>query len=212
MTPGLYLHRDSPVHALPAGVKLGGLLVLAGGLLALPGPWAFAVGAPLSLALLAAARLPVGTVLRQLRPVFAIMVVFFGAQALLAGLGWLEGLAAAGRFAVLVMLATAVTLTTRVGDMVALFERVFAVLRPLGVDPEKLALMLALTIRLVPLLVEQVREIRMAQRARGVERSVLALFVPLTVKVMGLADALTEALEARGYDPAASRRTKEDGS
>lgn len=206
MILGLYVHRESPVHRWPAGVKLGGLVAATVGLLAWPGWSGPAAGGLLALALLAAARLPVGRVLAQLRPLVVIMLLFFGLQALFTEGGWREGLVTTARFVVLVLLATLVTLTTRISDMVAVFERVFAVLRPLGVDPEKMALMLALTIRLIPLLVGQVQDIRMAQRARGVERSVLALFVPLVVKVMGLADALTEALEARGYDPAGGGR------
>jgi biotin transport system permease protein len=83
---------------------------------------------------------------------------------------------------------------------------VFGLLRPLGVNPAKLALMLALTIRFIPLLAEQVREVRMAQRARGVERSIAALFVPLLVKIFTMADDLAAALEARGYDPADNGR------
>lgn len=197
---GLYLHRDSPVHAAPAGVKLGGLLLLAALVLLLPGPWPLAGAVVLGAGLLPAARLPAGPVLRQMRPVLVILLLFFTAQALLGGVDWHQALMMAGRFGVLVWLATLVTLTTRVSDMVEVFERLFERLRPIGVNPEKAALLLALTIRLIPMVGEQMSEIRMAQRARGVERHVLSLFVPLLVKVLGMADDLAAALEARGYD------------
>ncbi|CAO3437505.1 energy-coupling factor transporter transmembrane component T family protein [Azospirillum doebereinerae] len=199
---GLYLHRDSAVHRWPAGVKMGGLLAVTAGVMALPGAWGAAVAGALGVGFLATARLPVGMVLRQLRAPVVLLALLFGVQALLAGTGWEEAAVAVARFAALILLATLVTLTTRVADMIDLFERVFALLRPLGVNPAKLALMLALTIRFIPLLAEQVREVRMAQRARGVERSIAALFVPLLVKIFTMADDLAAALEARGYDPA----------
>lgn len=199
---GLYLHRDSTVHRWPAGVKMGGLLAVTAGVLALPGAWGAAGAAVLGVGLLAAARLPVATVLRHLRAPLVMLALLFGVQALLAGTSWEEAAVALARFAALILLATLVTLTTRVTDMVELFERVFGLLRPVGVNPAKLALMLALTIRFIPLLAEQVREVRMAQQARGVERSIAALFVPLLVKIFTMADDLTAALEARGYDPA----------
>ncbi|SMH30390.1 energy-coupling factor transporter transmembrane component T family protein [Azospirillum agricola] len=199
---GLYLHRESPVHRWPAGVKLGGLLAVTAAVLALPGVWGALAAGALGLGLLPAARLPVATVLRHLRAPVAMLALLFGVQALLAGTGWEAALVAVLRFAALILLATLVTLTTRVTDMVELFERVFGLLRPVGVNPAKLALMLALTIRFIPLLAEQVREVRMAQQARGVERSIAALFVPLLVKIFTMADDLAAALEARGYDPA----------
>ncbi len=202
MTPGLYLHRDSPVHRLPAGPKLGGLLAATAAVLAAPGPSVPAAGLVAVGGLYAWARLPVGAVFRQLRPVLAIMLAFFLLQAWLSEAGWLAGLETAARFMLVVLLAALVTLTTRVGDMTDVFERAFAVLRPVGVNPAKAALMMALTVRFVPLLAEQVREIRMAQRARGVEASVAALFVPLLVKTLTLADDLTHALDARGWDAA----------
>lgn len=198
---GLYLHRESPVHRWPAGVKLGGLLAVTVGVIAAPEAWGAAVAGALGLALVGLARLPVGPVLRSLVPVLAMLGLLFGVQALAGVLAPEEALVALARFTALVLLASVATMTTRVGDMVDLFERVFALLRPFGVNPAKLALMLALTIRFIPLLVEQVHEIRMAQQARGVERSMAALFVPLLVKVLTLADDLTAALDARGYDP-----------
>ncbi|BAI75629.1 cobalt/nickel transport system permease protein (plasmid) [Azospirillum sp. B510] len=199
---GLYLHRDSAVHRLPAWAKLGGLLLVTVAVLALPGAWGALAAGLIGAALLAAGRLPVRRVLAELRGPVAMLTFLFGFQALLAGGGWEETAIAVARFAALILLATLVTLTTRVMDMVDLFERLFGLLRPLGVNPAKMALMLALTIRFIPLLGEQVREVRMAQRARGVERDMAALFVPLLVKILTIADDLTAALEARGYDPA----------
>ncbi|MBP2300952.1 energy-coupling factor transporter transmembrane component T family protein [Azospirillum picis] len=199
---GLYLHRDSAVHRLPAGAKMGGLLLLTAVVLTLPGAWGALAAMVAGAALLAAARLPPGRVLRDLRAPVVMLALLFGIQALLAGTGWQDAAIAVARFAALILLATVVTLTTRVMDMVDLFERLFGLLRPLGVNPAKMALMLALTIRFVPLLGDLVREVRMAQRARGVERNMAALFVPLLVKILTMADDLTAALEARGYDPA----------
>jgi biotin transport system permease protein len=199
---GLYLHRESVIHRLPAGVKLGGLLLVTVAVLALPGAWGALAAGLIGTAVLVAAKLPTGRVLAELRAPVVMLTLLFGFQALLAGGGWEETAVAVARFAALILLATLVTLTTRVMDMVDLFERLFGLLRPVGVNPAKMALMLALTIRFIPLLGEQVREVRMAQRARGVERNIAALFVPLLVKILTMADDLTAALEARGYDPA----------
>ncbi|PGH55250.1 cobalt ABC transporter permease [Azospirillum palustre] len=198
---GLYLHRESVVHRLPAGAKLGGLLLVTVLVLALPGGWGALAAGLIGAAVLVAARLPARRVLAELRAPVLMLALLFGFQALLAGGGWEETAVAVARFAALILLATLVTLTTRVMDMVDLFEQLFGRLRPVGVNPAKMALMLALTIRFIPLLGEQVREVRMAQRARGVERNIAALFVPLLVKILTMADDLTAALEARGYDP-----------
>ncbi|KAA0594172.1 biotin transport system permease protein [Azospirillum lipoferum] len=199
---GLYLHRESVIHRLPAGAKLGGLLLVTVAVLALPSAWGALAAGLIGAAVLVAARLPAARVLAELRAPVVMLTLLFGFQALLAGGGWEETAIAVARFATLILLATLVTLTTRVMDMVDLFERLFGLLRPVGVNPAKMALMLALTIRFIPLLGEQVREVRMAQRARGVERNIAALFVPLLVKILTMADDLTAALEARGYDPA----------
>ena len=55
--------------------------------------------------------------------------------------------------------------------------------------------------RFIPLLFDQFAEIREAQRARGLDRNIFALLMPLMIKTLKMADNLTEAIEARGYDP-----------
>jgi biotin transport system permease protein len=196
---GLYLHRRSPVHALPVGWKLAGLAISATAAFLVSDPLTLGAALAACLALFALARLPPRAPLDHLRPLLPVLVPLFALQA--AFIGWEAAASMTTRFALLVLLAALVTLTTRVSDMVDALERALGVLRPLGVNAGKVSLMLALAIRLVPVLVELGREIRMAQRARGVERSAAALLVPLTVKALRMADDLSDALEARGYDP-----------
>jgi biotin transport system permease protein len=73
-------------------------------------------------------------------------------------------------------------------------------LRRVGVQPERVSLLLALTIRAVPVLVGTLSDVRDARRARGLERSPRALLVPVVLRTMRHADRLGEALVARGVD------------
>lgn len=196
---GLYLHRDSPVHALPAGWKLTALAVMATGLFFVANPVAIGAGLAAALLLFRLARLPMKAAFGQIRPLLPVLFLLFAVQGLLVG--WEAGAVVAGRLALLVLLAALVTLTTRASAMIDTLERGLGWLRPLGVNAGKASLMLTLTIRLIPVLLDLAREIRMAQQARGVEHSALALLVPLMVKTMRMADQLGDALEARGYDP-----------
>lgn len=104
------------------------------------------------------------------------------------------------RMASLVLAAHLVGETTTTTQMIDTFVHALGPLRPLGVNPDKTGMVLALTIRFVPLLAVMAREVREAQAARGSERNVLALAVPLIVRTLCMADDISAALEARGFD------------
>ena len=78
--------------------------------------------------------------------------------------------------------------------------RVLRPLRRVGVDPDRVGLLLALSIRSVPVVVGIAEEVRDAQRARGLRGSPRAYAVPLVIRSLRHADALGEALAARGVD------------
>ena len=196
---GLYIDRDSPIHALAPGVKMAALALGALGLIAVDNPGLLGAILAVVLGLFAVARLPVREVVAQLRPVLFLGLFFFAIHALLVS--WESGVVTVLRFVILVSLAVLITLTTRVSDMVEALEAALRPLRVLGVNPAKISLMISLAIRFVPLLADLVREIQAAQRSRGLERSVTAVAVPLIVKTLRMASVLTDAIEARGYDP-----------
>lgn len=196
---GLYIDRNSAIHALAPGVKMLVLALSALVLIAVNDWRVLAAVLAAVLSLFAMAHLPAREVAAQLRPVLFLALFFFAIHALLVS--WQSGLVTVLRFTILVSLAVVITLTTRVSDMVDALEAALRPLRFIGVSPAKISLMISLAIRFVPLLVDLVREIRAAQQARGLERSIVAVAVPLIVKTLRMASVLTDAIEARGYDP-----------
>ncbi|WP_204005409.1 energy-coupling factor transporter transmembrane component T family protein [Virgisporangium aurantiacum] len=150
----------------------------------------------LSLYLLA--RIPWRVALAQVRPLWMLLLVTGAFQVLT--LGWVRAVDIVCGLLVSVALAGLVTLTTRVNAMLDVLVRVLRPLRLVGVDPTRVALLLALTIRCVPMLAGIVTAVREAQLARGAGRNPLALAVPVVIRTLRAADALGEALTARGAD------------
>lgn len=195
---GLYVPGDSPVHRMRAGAKLLLLVVAGAGSVLLNRPWQVAVAAVVVLALYLVARLSLRLALRQLRPLswlLGIIAVFH-----VVVNGWERAVLVVGVICVLVLLAALVTLTTRTSAMVDAVVHGLRPLRPLGVRPDRVGLLLALGIRSVPVVVALAEQVRDAQRARGLDASARAFAVPLIVRALRHADALGDALVARGAD------------
>jgi biotin transport system permease protein len=49
-------------------------------------------------------------------------------------------------------------------------------------------------------MMREAQEILEAQRARGLDRNAIAVLVPLLIKTLKMADDLSDAIDARGYD------------
>ena len=197
-TLGLYVPGTSPVHRTPAGAKLLLMLAAGAGSVLLDHAWQVGVAVLVALAGYLVARLPLRMALQQVRPL--LWVVGLVAVFHLVVNGWERAVVFAGVIVTLVLLAALVTLTTRTTEMVDAIVRGAKPLRRVGVQPERVGLLLALGIRSVPVVVGLAEEVRDAQRARGLTASPRAFAVPLIVRSLRHADALGDALVARGVD------------
>lgn len=197
-TLGLYLPGASVLHRLPAGVKLTGMVLAGAGSVFLDDPWQVGLALGVVLVGYLVAGVSLRSALRQVRPLLWI-AVFVGVFHVLVN-GWARAAVVVGVITVLVLLAGLVTLTTRTTDLVDAVVFVCRPLRRVGVDPERVGLLLALGIRSVPVVAALAAEVRDAQRARGLTASPSAFAVPLIVRSLRHADALGEALVARGVD------------
>lgn len=197
-TLGLYLPGSSVLHRARAGHKLALLVVAGAASVLLDDVWQVLVALGVVAVLYGAAGIPLRVAGAQLRPLLWVA----GATAVFHVLvnGWSRAVVVLGVLATLVLLAALVTLTTRTTDLVDALVRGCGPLRRVGVDPARVGLMLALGIRCVPVVVGLAEEVRDAQRARGLAASPRAFVVPLIVRSLRHADALGEALVARGVE------------
>ena len=158
-------------------------------------PVAMALALGATLLLYPSAGLSLRLAATQLRPALVALAVLFLVQVWFSG--WALAATVAMRLAAMILLASLVTLTTRMSAMVDTLERALEPLRPIGVDPAKVSLAISLAVRFIPAIGAVAGEVREAQRARGLERSVVALAVPLLVRTLKMADEVAEAIDAR---------------
>jgi biotin transport system permease protein len=195
---GLYVPGDSPLHRAPAALKLVLLAVGLSAVTLMASPVTVAVALVVVTVLAALARVGRRALIAQVRPLLSVLVVLALIQWLPSG--WRAAVTVCGSILLAVLAAALVTLTTRTEDLLDAVVRGLGPLRRVGVHPERVALLLALVIRTVPVLVRIVDEVREARIARGAQRSVRAFAVPVVIRTVRHADRLGEALIARGVD------------
>lgn len=195
---GLYLPGGSMLHRAPAVVKLLGLVGLAV-LSQLLGEWWQRCLLLLGVLLLyPLARIGLGFALRQLRSLWWVLAAIAVAQIVLAS--WQAAVSVVATILLLVLAAGLVTLTTTTTALSDVVVRALGPFRRFGVAPERVGLLLALSIRAVPVVLGLAEQLRDAQRARGLPASPRTFAVPLLVRALRHAQRLGDALIARGLD------------
>lgn len=196
---GLYRPGTSFLHRLPAWVKLLLLIIsIVTATVVVRTPTQVGIVAALVAALFLLARIPVKVALAQLRPIIWMLLIIGVFQVIITSPA--RAVVVCGVLLISVALAALVTLTTRVTDMLDTVTRALGPLRRFGVDPDRIGLMLALAIRCIPILATIVHEVAEARKARGLQWSMTALVTPVLVRALRTADAMGDALVARGVD------------
>lgn len=191
----LYSEHPTWLHRVPAALKLL-VLALAGGLqysvhslLPLGAGALLAAGIFLSLgrAMRVARRLVLSLLLAC-----ALLLAFHGLQQ-----QWELGALSSLRLLATSLLGVALTLTTRMRDLLLVLERLLAPLRTLGVNTDRLALMLALMLRFTEHFFVVWSRLDDAHRVRTGRSGGLRLLAPLTIHMLGAARRVADTLQVR---------------
>jgi biotin transport system permease protein len=195
------LTLTSPVevwaHRLPAGLKLGALALATTGLFALASPLPLLAAFGGAAALYATGGWAFARIgLRLLRPLWPFVLIVSLWHL------WTNdvdgGTVILLRMVTAVALANLVTLTTKLSDMIAVFQWLAHPLHGLGLSPRRLALTLALVVRFIPVMLDHLTRITEAWSARSSRRPRWRVLVPATLAALDDADHAAEALRARG--------------
>ena len=187
---------ETPLHRLPAGLKLAALALFTFALFWTRSPLGRGVG------LLAVVALYLNggptfarhglRMLRPLWPFIALIALWHLVWDDLAG-----GAVVLLRMVAAVAAANLVTMTTRLSDLITVLERLARPLSPF-LPPRRLALALALVIRFIPVLSERAAQLSLAYRARSGRTPGWRLFAPVALAALDDAECVAQALRARG--------------
>lgn len=184
------------LHRMPAGAKLLALAVIAIVLVIVRGPASSLIAVACALALCLWSGMGWHRLGRTLRGFALVMVLLGGYQAWQRG--WPRAIETVGDLVALILLATVMTTTTPVDQVLDAITRALRPFRRVGVNPERVALAFSLTLRTIPAAVEIAGETRDAARARGLDRSPRARLTPTVIRMVAHARATGDALHARG--------------
>ncbi len=186
--------------------------------------WGYSLLGAFTLTIVLLTRIPLLFILKGLKPILWIIIftmffhVFLTKEGnLLFQFGFLqvyeEGIIQAVfismRFLFLITITTILTLTTTPIEVTDGMETLFGPFKKLGVPVHELALMMSISLRFIPTLMQETDKIMKAQSARGVDfttgplkervKALVPLLVPLFISAFKRAEELATAMEARGY-------------
>jgi energy-coupling factor transport system permease protein len=131
--------------------------------------------------------------------------------------GWIEvyeegvkqGLFISLRFFLLILMTSLLTLTTTPIEITDGLEELLGPLKRIKFPVHELALMMSISLRFIPTLMQETDKIMKAQSARGVDfsggpvkdrvKAIIPLLIPLFISSFKRAEELAVAMEARGY-------------
>ena len=205
---GRYIVGNSFIHRLDPRSKLLAMLVYIVIIFWANNPLTYVIITLFTLFLVILSKIKLGFFLCGIKPMIWIILFSIGFLKITeVGLnqGWMIFL----RFILIISFSTLLTLTT---TPLSLSDAVESLLKPMTVfkvPAHEIGLMLSLSLRFVPTLMDDTTRIMNAQKARGVDfgegniiqkvRSIIPILIPLFASSFKRADALAIAMEARGY-------------
>ena len=119
------------------------------------------------------------------------------------------------RLIMMLLITMILTSTTKPMDLTYGLEWYLTPLKVVKFPSHIVAMTLSIALRFIPTLIDETNRIIKAQASRGVDfnrggfikrfRAIFALIVPLFVSAINRSEELSDAMEARGYDPYAKR-------
>lgn len=119
------------------------------------------------------------------------------------------------RLVLMIALTLILTASTRPLDLTYAIEWYLTPLKVVKFPTHEVAMTMSIALRFIPTLLEETYRIMKAQASRGVDfmhgkiqekiRAIVSLIVPLFISAFQRSEELANAMEARGYDPSASR-------
>ena len=224
MILGRYIPGNSIVHRLDPRSKLVAMILLIMIVFWANNPITNVILFVVTGIFVALSEVPLSFFIKGLRSMFFLIafttlfqLFFISGGDVLFEMGFIkitsQGIEQAGiifcRFVLIIFFSTLLTLTTMPLSLATAVESLLGPLKRFKVPVHEIGLMLSMSLRFVPTLMDDTIRIMNAQKARGVDfgegniiqkvKAMIPILIPLFATSLKRADSLATAMEARGY-------------
>lgn len=221
---GRYVPGDSILHRMDPRSKLVIVFLFVCVVFIANNAWTYGILAAYTFIMVGMSKIPPRFLYGGLKPILLLVVftfllhVFMTKEGeLVFDLGWLkiyeggirQGIFISLRFFLLILITSLLTLTTTPIEITDGLETLLNPLKKVHFPVHELALMMSISLRFIPTLMQETDKIMKAQTARGVEynsgpikeriKAIVPLLIPLFISSFKRAEELAVAMEARGY-------------
>ncbi len=227
---GQYYPAKSFIHKMDARIKIVLSLLYMVGIFFIQSFFGFGVIFVFLALMIIASRVPFKSVVKSIKPILILLAfttilnLFFVSSGDVFVEWWIfrityGGLIFAGkmilRLLLLVMGASILTLTTTPVDLTHAIEKLLKPLNVIHFPVHELALIMSITLRFIPSLMDETDRIIRAQKARGADfesgnifkraKAFIPILIPLLIGAFKRADELAIAMDSRCYKGAKGR-------
>lgn len=221
---GEYINRDSVLHHLDPRTKLIGSFSLILSFLFANNLSIYLIYSVLALILIFLSKIPLTAFLKSLKYLSYILIfssffhIFSKQEGELLFKVWkysvydsgvFSAIKMMGRIILLLIFSSLLTLTTKPLDIALALETLLSPLKKIGLPIQDFSIMLSITLRFIPTILQEFNTIKMAQQARGGNfetrnpfkklSQYSLILLPLLMSVIKKVDNLTLAMEARAF-------------
>ncbi len=115
------------------------------------------------------------------------------------------------RLLIIITLSTVLTLTTKPTDLTQGIEKLMRPLKWIGINSEEFSLIISISLRYIPTILDEANKIMLAQASRGADfaegklkdkiKQIISLLVPMFIIAFKRSEDLADAMESRNFVP-----------
>lgn len=230
ITFGKYLPLDSIIHRLDPRAKIIAMMILIISIFFPSGWTGYFILVFVVFIVLILSKIPFNMIVKAMKPMVMMLIFLMIINIFVVKTGYVliefngfkiysdaifQTLYIAFRLFLMIMVTTILTASTKPLDLTLGIEDLLKPLKKFGVPSHEIAMLISISLRFIPDLIDETQRILKAQSSRGVDLeegkikekviAILSLIVPLFVSALTRAEDLAYAMEARGYVPGNER-------
>ncbi len=200
---GQYVYKKSLIHKLDPRTKILVMVFISISLFLIKSYYNFIFATIFVIVVALISQIKLKNIFKNLRPFLFFFIFILLMYALFSKNELTKGIITIWRFVLLIIIASMLTFSTTISDLVLAFEKLLIPLKIIKIKARDIAIMISITLRFIPLFFLESIKIRDAKLSRLANlkklKHIKLIILPLLERLFKRASNLSDAMESKCY-------------